>query len=116
MSGKPQSQKRKEVPVGFVFFASSRLRAFASLRFGAQPAFCSGQRTLCSAELLRCRFRPPSRLPASSIRGPFAAFAIIATLAWCNASLAHDSPVDHVDRTVQIFVEDARLHVIYRFR
>jgi hypothetical protein len=29
---------------------------------------------------------------------------------------AHDSPIDHVDRVVQMYVEDGRLHLIYRFR
>ena len=30
--------------------------------------------------------------------------------------LAHESPIDHIDRTVQIFVQDGKLHLSYRFR
>jgi hypothetical protein len=33
-----------------------------------------------------------------------------------SAALAHDSPIDHVDRVVQMRVEDGRLHVVYKFR
>lgn len=33
-----------------------------------------------------------------------------------SALLAHESPIDHVDRIVTIFIEAGRLHVIYRFR
>lgn len=44
-----------------------------------------------------------------------AALAVVVLLP-PSALLAHESPIDHVDRIVTIFIEAGRLHVMYRFR
>ena len=42
--------------------------------------------------------------------------AVLIAICFVAPSSAHDSPIDHVDRVVQIYAEAGRLHVIYRFR
>jgi hypothetical protein len=42
--------------------------------------------------------------------------AVLIAICFAAPSSAHDSPIDHVDRVVQIYAEAGRLHVIYRFR
>jgi hypothetical protein len=50
------------------------------------------------------------RTPAELARWVFVALATI------SPARAHDSPIDHVDRVVQMYVEGGRLHVVYKFR
>ena len=41
-------------------------------------------------------------------------FAFVACIA--SPLSAHDSPIDHIDRVVQIYADAGRLHLIYRYR
>jgi len=44
-------------------------------------------------------------------------FTLLVSIVFCAAPLfAHDSPLDHVDRIVQIYIERGSLHLIYRYR
>ena len=46
----------------------------------------------------------------------FAPILLVGLICAGTARAAHDSPIDHVDRVVQIYVAGGRLHVHYRFR
>src|SRR4051812_42860792 len=49
--------------------------------------------------------------------GRVASLSILLGICCITSSVtAHDSPIDHVERTVQIYIEAAKVHVIYRFR
>jgi hypothetical protein len=42
--------------------------------------------------------------------------AAVAAIVMAVRAAAHDSPIDHVDRVVQMYAEGGRLHVLYRVR
>ena len=48
----------------------------------------------------------------------YGACLLVVMLVVCHAPAvsAHDSPIDHVERVVTIYVEGGKLHVIYQFR
>ena len=59
-----------------------------------------------------CGTTPANRALRSMRRAIFLLGLIL-----CAAPLfAHESPIDHIDRTVQIYVQDAKVHLTYRFR
>src|SRR3954462_9411817 len=44
--------------------------------------------------------------------------AVLTLVCVCTVapSIAHDSPIDHMERIVQIYIESGKVHIIYRFR
>ena len=43
-------------------------------------------------------------------------FRVFLPLLFASLACAHESPIDHVDRTLQLYVKDSRLYVSYRLR
>ncbi len=52
----------------------------------------------------------------NSIARTIAITALAVVTSLTPALRAHESPIDHVDRILQIYIEAGRIHVIYRFR